>query len=201
MANARRQAEIVATALDLLDEGGADAVSLRAVAERMGVRVHTVSWHVSTKARLLELMADAILGRVSFDGLPAEPGERFCELIRRYRRALLSHRDGARLVAGRYAAEEHTLRLVEALVAALLECGLDERTAAWIVWTAVYFTLGITQEEQFEPDTVADALRDAVRPDAHPALTHVLGHLAGMSFDERFELGLELIARPIRERV
>lgn len=200
MANARRQGEIVATALELLDEGGIEAVSLRAVAERMGVRVHTVSWHVKTKARLLELMADAIMARVSLDGLPAEPADRFAELVRRYRRALLSFRDGARVVSGTYSAEEHTLRTIDAIVAALLDCGLDERTAAWITWTAVYFTLGLTQEEQGASAPVGDIIGVAVRPDTHPALSHVLRHLTGVTFEERFEFGLDLISRPIRER-
>jgi len=200
VANARRQGEIVATALELLDEGGIDAVSLRAVAERMGVRVHTVSWHVKTKARLLELMADAIMARVSLDGLPPDPAERFAELVRRYRRALLSFRDGARVVSGTYSAEEHTLRTIDAIVGALLDCGLDERTAAWMTWTAVYFTLGLTQEEQGASDPLGDIIGAAVRPDTHPALSHVLGELTGVTFEERFEFGLDLISRPIRER-
>jgi Transcriptional regulator len=200
VANARRLGEIVATALQLLDEGGIDAVSLRAVAERMGVRVHTVSWHVKTKARLLELMADAVMGRVPLDDLPPDPADRFAELVRRYRRALLGVRDGARLVSGTYPAQEHTLRTIDALVAALLECGLDERTAAWSTWTAVYFTLGLTQEEQGASAPVGDILGAAVRPDTHPALSHVLGHLTGVTFEERFEFGLDLILRPVRER-
>ncbi|MFD0664817.1 TetR/AcrR family transcriptional regulator C-terminal domain-containing protein [Thermocatellispora tengchongensis] len=179
MANERRRGEIVTTALHLLDEGGADAVSLRAVAERMGVRLNTVSWHVKTKGRLLELMADAIMARIPLDDLPPAPADRFTELVRRYRRALLAFRDGARVVAGTYAAEEHTLRAAEVMVETLLECGLDEREAAWTTWTAVYFTLGLTQEEQGAPAAVGDVLRTAVTADAHPALARVLGHLAG----------------------
>lgn len=195
MANVRRQGEIVTTALDLLGERGADGVSLRAVAERMDVRLNTVSWHVKTKGRLLELMADAIMARVSLEDLPADPWDRFRELLRRYRRALLGFRDGARVVAGTYAAEEHTLRTAEAIVSALLDCGLGEREAAWTTWTAVYFTLGLTQEEQGAPASVGEALDAAVAPAAYPALSRVLGHLAGGTFEERFDYGLDLITR------
>ncbi|MEZ7125443.1 TetR/AcrR family transcriptional regulator C-terminal domain-containing protein [Nonomuraea sp. AD125B] len=195
MANTRRQGEIATTALELLDERGADAVSLRAVAERMGVRLNTVSWHVKTKARLLELMADAIVARVSLEDLPPDPAERFREVAHRYRRALLGFRDGARVVAGTYPAGEHTLRTAEAVVGALLECGLDEREAAWTAWTAVYFTLGLTQEEQGAPTSMGDVLRTAVTPEAYPALTRTLGHLAGGTFEERFAFGLDLISR------
>ncbi|WP_240808614.1 TetR/AcrR family transcriptional regulator C-terminal domain-containing protein [Actinomadura geliboluensis] len=193
MANTRRQHEIVAVALELLDEGGADVVSLRAVAERMGVRMNTVSWHVKTKARLLELMAEAIVARVSAEELPTGPADRFRELMRRYRRALLYVRDGARVVAGTYAAEEHTLRIAEALVSALLDSGAGEREAAWTAWTAVYFALGLTQEEQAAPASVGETLRTAVVQDAHPALTRVIGHLAEGAFEDRFDFGLDLL--------
>ncbi|MDX3108262.1 TetR/AcrR family transcriptional regulator C-terminal domain-containing protein [Nonomuraea angiospora] len=195
MANARRQSEIVETALELLDEKGADAVSLRAVAERMGVRLNTVSWHVKTKGRLLELMADAIVGRMSLEDLPPDPADRSRELLRRYRRALLAVRDGAKVVTGTYAAEEHTLRTAEAIVGALLECGSGEREAAWTAWTAVYFTLGLTQEEQGAPASIGEALDAAVAPEAHPSLARVLAHLAGGTFEERFDFGLDLIIR------
>jgi TetR/AcrR family tetracycline transcriptional repressor len=185
---------VIRTALDLLDEKGLDALSTRAVADRLGVRMNTVLWHVKTKARMLELMADAVLGGIPLDDLPASPDERVRELARRYRRALLAHRDGAALVAGTYAAEPHTLRFADTLVGALLEGGRDEREAAWTTWTVVYFALGLAQEEQAAEHRAPDAgLANAVSETAHPALHRVLGHLAPGTFDERFAYGLTAI--------
>lgn len=63
--------------------------------------MNTVLWRAKTKTRLSELMADAIVAGAPVDGLP-EPWEpRVRELLHRYRRALLAHRDGARIVAVR----------------------------------------------------------------------------------------------------
>lgn len=149
---------VVRAGLELLDEKGADGLSIRGIADRLGVRMNTVLWHAKTKARLLELMADAILAEVPVEGLP-EPWEpRVRELFHRYRRALLAHRDGARIVAGTYAAEPATLRFAELLVEALLAGGLREREAVWTCWTLVYFTLGLSQEEQALPDARGPAL-------------------------------------------
>ncbi|MFD4322618.1 TetR/AcrR family transcriptional regulator C-terminal domain-containing protein [Streptomyces sp. NPDC058548] len=182
---------VIRAALELLDEKGLEALSTRAVAERLGVRMNTVLWHVKTKARMLELMADAVIGEVPLDGLPEEPNLRAGELVRRYRRALLAHRDGAALVVGTYAAEPHTLGLAEAIVGALLDDGLSEREAAWTTWAAIYFTLGLTQEQQAaERQPLGDRLAEAVSAASHPALHRTLDHLAGDSFDERFEFGL-----------
>ncbi|MGA5125937.1 TetR/AcrR family transcriptional regulator C-terminal domain-containing protein [Streptomyces pseudogriseolus] len=185
---------VIRAALDLMDEKGLDGLSTRAVADRLGVRMNTVLWHVKTKSRMLELMADAVLGEIPLDGLPAAPDERARELLRRYRRALLSHRDGAALVVGTHAAEPHTLRFADVLVGALLEGGRDEREAAWTSWTAVYFTLGLAQEEQAAGHRAPGAaLAAAVSETAHPALHRVLGHLAPEAFDERFEHGLTAV--------
>ncbi|MBT2410659.1 TetR/AcrR family transcriptional regulator C-terminal domain-containing protein [Streptomyces sp. ISL-12] len=185
---------VIRAALELLDEKGLDALSTRAVAHRLGVRMNTVLWHVKTKARMLELMADAVVGEIPLDGLPDTPDPRARELARRYRRALLGHRDGAALVVGTYAAEPHTLRFAETFVAALLEGGLDERRAAWTTWTVMYFALGLTQEEQAaQRQSLGDRLRDAVTEATHPALHRVGDHLSPGSFEERFEFGLTAI--------
>ncbi|MFJ4366973.1 TetR/AcrR family transcriptional regulator C-terminal domain-containing protein [Streptomyces chartreusis] len=187
-------ATVIRAALELLDEKGLDALSTRAVADRLGVRMNTVLWHVKTKARMLELMADAVVGEIPLDDLPDSPAVRAPEVIRRYRSALLARRDGAALVVGTYAAEPHTLHLAETLVAALLDDGLNEREAAWTAWTLIYFTLGLTQEEQAaEQQSLDDRLATAISRTTHPALHRTLGHLTSESFDERFEFGLNSI--------
>jgi TetR/AcrR family tetracycline transcriptional repressor len=188
-----RRAEIVRVALDLLDENGLDAVSLRAVAARLGVRLNTVSWHIKTKARLRDLMADAIISTIALDALPASWSDAVRELLRRYRRALLEHRDGGQVVAGTFAAEPATLRYAEQLMAALLAGNLDERAAGWTAWTLIYFTLGLVQEEQGAPGALADQVAPAIDVMAHPALVRTLPHLVDGAFDGRFEYGLDLV--------
>lgn len=195
-----RLAEIVRAALDLLDESGLDAVSLRAVAGRLGVRLNTVSWHVKTKPRLLELMAEAIVAEIPLGDLPSAWDERVRVLLGRYRHVLLAHRDGGRVVAGTFGAEPATLAYAEALVGALLEAGIDERAAGWTCWTLIYFTLGLAQEEQAVPGAVAGRLEDAVDPRLHPALAATLPYLTDGAFAERFAFGVDLLLSQARAR-
>jgi TetR/AcrR family tetracycline transcriptional repressor len=187
----KSQGDVVRAALEILDERGAAAVSMRTIAERLGVRMNTVLWHAKSKARLMELMADAIVGAAPLDGLPEHWRERAAELARRYRRALLARRDGAAVVAGTYAAEPATLDFAEALVAALLDGGLPEREAAWTCWSLVYFVLGLTQEEQALPGRFTRDLDVGPRP----ALQRVAPMLIEESFDERFEFGVARLLR------
>ncbi|MYR72564.1 MULTISPECIES: TetR/AcrR family transcriptional regulator C-terminal domain-containing protein [unclassified Streptomyces] len=184
---------VVRAALELLDEKGADGLSIRGIADRLGVRMNTVLWHAKTKARLLELMADAILAEAQSDGLPEAWEPRVRELFHRYRRALLAHRDGARIVAGTYAAEPATLRFAELVVEALLTGGLGEREAVWTAWTLVYFTLGLAQEEQAQPDALGGAFARSLATGAYPSLSRAAAHFGETSFDERFDYGLSRI--------
>ncbi|GAA2847089.1 putative transcriptional regulator, TetR family protein [Actinoplanes cyaneus] len=187
------QVDVVRAALAVLNDQGAAAVSMRSVAERLGVRMNTVVWHAKTRARLAELMADAIVAGVSLEDLPERWRERAAEIVRRYRRALLAHRDGAAVVAGTFAAEPATLDVAEALIAALLDGGMPEREAAWTCWSLVYLTLGVTQEEQAAAGRFTRDLEVGDRP----ALRRALTFLAGESFDDRFEHGVaRLLAGP-----
>ena len=188
-----RQEHIVRAALRILDDDGLDAVSLRAVAKALNVHLNTVSWHVGTKSRLCELMADAVLAGMPLDGLPAEWRARLLDLSHRYRTALLAHRDGAALVAGTYPACENTLRIGEEFVSCLLDAGCDERDSAWACWTIIYFTLGLVQEEQSAPEQVGPVLDGDVSEADYPALGQVMKHLTDDRFEERHRFGLDLI--------
>lgn len=190
---------VVRAALELLDEKGADAVSVRGTADRLGVRMNTVLWHAKTKARLLELMAEAIVGGISLAELPEPWPDRVAELARRYRRCLLAHRDGAAIVAGTYAAEPATLGFADVAIEALLGGGLDERQAAWAFWSIQYLTLGLTQEEQSlaAQGDGEHSLTGALAAGSYPSLARVAAHLEDTAFDERFEFGLSLILRTL----
>jgi TetR/AcrR family tetracycline transcriptional repressor len=188
-----RRADIVRVALDVLEESGLEATSLRAVAGKLGVRMNTVLWHVKTKARLRELMADAILDSIGLDGLPEDPRERVVELAHRYRAALLAHRDGGRVVAGTFTAGPGTLGTADALIGALTGLGLDDRQADWTCWTIVYFAIGLVVEEQGSAETPKLHWESPSALEPYPHLRRVLLREANDRFDDRFTFGLDLI--------
>lgn len=66
-------AGIVEAALAIADSDGLDAVTMRAVADRVGIGAMTLYGYVPGKAELVELMVDAVVGR-TYEGHPA-PGD------------------------------------------------------------------------------------------------------------------------------
>jgi AcrR family transcriptional regulator len=118
--------QVVAAALDLLDDAGLDGLTMRALAERMGVRAAALYWHVRDKEELLGLLAEAILAEVR-EPAPDLPWRTQLEAFAAdFRRVLRSHRDAARIVI---AVQPIAPRLYEGLVRALLSAGFDGAAA------------------------------------------------------------------------
>ena len=61
---------VVEAALPLVDELGIEGLSMRALADRLGVKAASLYWHLRDKEQLLELLAEAVLDRVELaDGM------------------------------------------------------------------------------------------------------------------------------------
>lgn len=55
---------LVEAALGLIEEEGLDALSMRALADRLDVKAASIYWHVRDRAELLDLLAESILNSV-----------------------------------------------------------------------------------------------------------------------------------------
>ena len=69
------QDDVIAAAFATLEQEGLEGLSLRGVARVLGAHLNSVSWYVKSKHSLIEKMADAIVGSVGVQDLPAEPIE------------------------------------------------------------------------------------------------------------------------------
>ncbi len=113
---------VVSAALDLLDEAGLEGLTMRALAERMGVRAASLYWHIRDKEQLLGLLAEAIVGEVPEPASDLPWRAQLEAFATDYRRVLQSHRDAARIML---VAQPAAPRLYERLVRSLVEAGFD----------------------------------------------------------------------------
>ena len=184
--------DVVINALALLDEQGWEGVTLRGVARRMGAHLNSVSFQVKTKSRLLELMADDIMGELSFEALPDDGLDRVREIYRRYRAVLLRHRDAARLMVSTRVFEANTLSVADAVIAALRSAGVGDSAAVHAGWCMHYLVVGLVQEEQLSSAVWSVPPQTSVL-DGFPALAGAAASFRADSFDDRMEFGLTAI--------
>ncbi|NKY94200.1 TetR family transcriptional regulator [Gordonia sputi] len=145
------RADIVQAALDLLDEKGIDAVTVRAVATRLGVKAPALYWHVENKQALLDEMGTEIQRRVITE-LRAQPMDVWPDSVATYARVLrreyLAHRDGARTFSGTRLTDPEVLRAQEPWLEQLVASGVDLERAVRAVEFVTAFVVGFVIEEQ-----------------------------------------------------
>ncbi len=194
-----QRSQIVATALQLLNQDGLDGVTVRKVATQLNVHVGGLYWHVKNKQDLLDEMANTILSEEFATLQLSEPGQAWTdwlvEIAQRLRKALLAYREGGRVVAGAHLHRAVTLaQLFVCIVGALRAEGFQADEARWLCMTVVSYTFGFVIEEQAgpTPDTIAQL--QATGP-YHPFLTAVLEDVGARDLDLQtdFRMGLHYI--------
>ena len=195
--------QIVVEALALLDEVGIEGVTLRPLADRLGVQAPALYWHVKNKAQLLDEMAEAILREEFAEIAPRRADEPWQDWLiavaHRLRCAMRARREGARVVAGAHLYPAVTLaRLTEACLRALLSAGLTLQQARTLTLTVKDFTFGRVIEEQASP-TAEEVRRMDLQDfaEAYPLLAFAIHEVAEarQTNDDDFDASLRLILR------
>lgn len=189
---------ILDTALEVLNEVGVDALSTRAIAERLGVRQPALYWHFESKRALLDAINGEILARAREGRAPHE-GEAWQDFVRRnarsFRAALLSYRDGARVHAGTEAAPDD-LDHVEAQLTVLVRAGFSSGRALQLFVAVSRYVVGCVLEEQASPIAgTAEQTRLDQAAQAYPAVAEAIAHYRISGHEGLFERGLDLIVR------
>ncbi len=120
---------VIEAALAMLDTVGVDGLSMRALADRLGVKAASLYWHLRDKDQLLELVAESVLDRVVVP--ESQSGWRprvtaVCDELARY---LKQHKGAATVVLSSPAAVQRS-RLVRDLSGVLAAAGLADAEGA-----------------------------------------------------------------------
>ncbi|MEV6654536.1 TetR/AcrR family transcriptional regulator C-terminal domain-containing protein [Streptomyces sp. NPDC051219] len=187
---------IARMALELLDQEGPEALRMRTLAERLGVRGASLYHHVASKDDVLDAASELINEEIDLSPLEGpEWRDGIASYARGYRQVYLRHPNAIALVARRRVEADKALRGYDALLAALVGAGCTPARAAEVAAAIDYLVLG----SALETFTAGFARSpDGYRPD-FPALADSLAGAAAVgtglaALDDRgFELGLGLV--------
>src|SRR5512132_2290861 len=142
---------IIQTALGLLDQVGLEGLTVRRLAAELGVQSPALYWHLHNKRELLDAMADPITVAAAM-GAP-QHGESWQHWLARraraYRRSLLAHRDGARIVANARMSPA-TLGMLDEELTAMVERGFSPVLALRTIMAIAHYVNGFVLQEQTE---------------------------------------------------
>jgi AcrR family transcriptional regulator len=198
--------DIAATALELVDRDGLEALSMRRLADELGVGTMTLYGYFRSKSELLDALMDASATAGAAE-LPDEGPwrERIVALSRAMRAWLESHPALVQIRMQQTLTRPRQFAVTERVVRALVDAGLDRQEAARAFRLLFTYVFGSVA---FSPTASADRARREVRaamaalpPGDYPLLSSMAGEAAAAAAgDEQFDYGLELILDGIEAR-
>lgn len=196
------RASIIEAGVRLADEGGLEAVSMRRLAEGLGVQAMSLYHHLAGREALLDGMVDAVFEEIE----PPAPGAPWRaamrERARSARAALLRHPWAVALMDSRSAPGPNTLRHHDAVLGCLRRGGFTVAGAAHAFSLLDSYIYGFVLQELAVPFQTADETNEMAREmqelmgQEYPHLTEMLlEHVSkpAYTYADEFERGLELI--------
>lgn len=193
---------VLRTAMEVADERGITAVTMREVASRLGVEAMALYNHVANKNDILDGMVDLVAEE--FD-LPLDVDD-WREAMRR--RAVSAHSVFSRhpwaplLIDSRDSSGPSSLRYFEWVLSTLLRAGfsVDATAHAFSLLDSYVYGFGIQQSNfSADGDTPAEeraaAMLALIPADEYPCLSLMASHSSQVGYDAEadFEFGLNVI--------
>jgi AcrR family transcriptional regulator len=187
---------IIATATRILDEEGADALSMRNLAQRLDSGTATLYRHFTGRAHLVAEVIDGVLAEAHVDDemLRGMPWQQACEVLARslfdvFRR----HPNLAPLLVEHIPTGPNAMAQREQTIALLLESGFKPSLAAQACATVARFVLGFATQLSAPSSTAdGDEVWQTLDPQTFPATASVADHLP-VPLEQEFAFGLELL--------
>jgi TetR/AcrR family transcriptional regulator, tetracycline repressor protein len=207
------QRQIVQAALALLDEAGFDGLTMRSLANKLGIKAASLYWHVRSKQELLGLLAEEILAPIREPDRTLPWHNQLQGLGDEYRQVLRAHRDAARVLASSGAPSgPKQLRLSEIVLRTLLDAGFTHKDAAYAgLLLNDYVTMFVLEETAYanaeaekgseESSSGVQNWVQALPPNEFPSVVALSDYFMEPDADERFQFGIEILQSGLETRL
>lgn len=205
--------QIAAKAIELADSGGLSGLSMRRLADELGITAMSLYGYVPSKAELLDVLADRVYGEITVSADPADPWPtRLAALAHQHWALLLSHPWLLHIAASRPLLGPNATALYDAELAAMDGLGLTDidldltvslldgyvRGAARAAVDAASAQIRTGMSDQQWWEAYGPLLAEVLDPARYPTAVRV-GSAAGAEYDaahdpaRSFEFGLQRI--------
>jgi len=188
-------ADVIAAARTLARRSGVQAISMRRLADALGVTANALYSYFPDKSALLDALLDDLLGEIPVPST-ATWQDGVVAILRDTRQLLLAHADLIPLFLARPGRGANAMRLGNAMLDCFAAAGVSGRLAADALRILLIYTLGFAASEaprRGDPEGVRRirASEAAFRAAEHlPALRGLSHELARHPDDATFETGL-----------
>jgi len=201
---------VTENALKLADADGLDTLTIRKLADHLGVTPMALYWHFRSKEDLLEGVADQVWGEIDVHVDPSIPWWAQLQAgLESLLRVLRAHPSAPQLLLEHEKRNEAALRATEAALEILRSAGFDSQHASEIarstLWTGIMLVMS---EAGYHPELSGDERAEfqrrnevffAMLPAArYPRLIECAGPMADCDPDFHYRLGVEMFIAGVR---
>lgn len=190
--------DIAQAGLKLLNRVGLEGLTVRAIADELGVKAPALYWHLKNKQELLDEVATEMFLTIPPPPPPSvgDPWtDRLLRQARDVRQMMLSYRDGAKVFSGTFFTDDPLPG--EGMIEEIVAAGYTPAQAVRVLSTVFSYTVGFTIEQQAVepmPGQRDQRYEKAIeRADRSVAFSAAVQAALGGNFDEQFEDGLRIV--------
>ena len=204
---------VVDRALKLADADGLDTLTIRKLAQDLGVTPMALYWHFRSKDDLLEGVAEHVWGEIEVNVDPSVPW--WGQLqggLESLIKVLRAHPSAAQLLLEHEKRNDAALRATEATLEVLLSAGFDPQHASEIargtLWTGITLVMS---EAGYQPELSAEERAEYRRRNEiylamlpaprYPRLIQCATQMADCDPDFHYRLGVEMFIAGVRAMV
>jgi AcrR family transcriptional regulator len=194
---------VLRAAVLLADEGGVASLTMRKLAETLGVEAMSLYYYVADKDEILDGMADLVFGEIDLPSREADWKAAMRQRAISARDALTRHPWAIGVMESRANPGPATLRHHDAVIGNLRQAGFSIALAAHafsVIDSYIYGfalqTLNLPFDTSEELEKLAEAMLREMPADEYPYLTEMIVDHAlqpGYSYANEFEFGLDLV--------
>lgn len=194
---------VLRAAADLADEGGIESVTMRKLAQTLGVEAMSLYYHVANKDDILDGMVDLAFGEISISPTGSDWKTAMRDRAISVREILRKHPWATSLMQSRTNPGPAVLEHHDSVIGTLRNAGFSIAMAAHAFSALDAYIYGFALQEQTLPfdsseevAEIAGAILEASPTDAYPHLAEMtVEHVMqpGYDYGDEFEFGLDLI--------
>jgi AcrR family transcriptional regulator len=204
------KAAVVGRAIALADAEGLDALTIRRLAQELGVTPMALYWHFRNKDELLNGLSDQFWGEIDTDVDDAAPWpEQLRALLDSLVRVLREHPSASQLLVSGEKQSPAALEAMEVTLEVLSRGGFDPQHASAVARNGLWTGLMLAMSEPGsgpslgEGERAEQQRRNRIRlamlpPDRYPCLVEAAGPLTDCDPDFHYQFGIDLFIRGVQ---
>jgi TetR/AcrR family tetracycline transcriptional repressor len=205
---------IIQESINLLNKEGIIQLTMRKLADNLGIRAASLYYHIKDKSELLQLIAEDICNKIQIPDPLLPWHEQLLHIMSEYRSVLMSVRDSAEILLETAPFTPKRLYLIDTIYRIFLEAGLPPEEVQMVSASINNYVLCFVMDEMKLLNVATDQgitveeltshgneMFKNLTEDQYPNVVFMSDFISRVDKDREFQYSLEIMIDGIKNRI